>query len=115
MIFEKPEDWKEFLSEDAQKTLSELFDMTKKHKGAYMHAEDVKIAQLWCALVELRKQNAELIELVKRLEEPFRAIVSIGEAEKKKTIEKLMEEIVKPETEEEKEATQKLVESLMKF
>ncbi len=115
MFFEKEKDWKDFLSPEAQKIISELFEQAKKHKCAYMNADDVKIAQLWCALIEMKKQFDEISQTIKKLEEPFRAIVEIGEAEKRKTIEKIIEEMVKPETEEEKEATKKLVESLMKF
>jgi len=117
MIFEKEktEDWKEFLSEDSKEILAKLFESTKKHRGAYMQAEDVKIAQLWCALTEIRKEMKEMTNLMKRIEEPFKAIVAIGEAEKKRAIQKLITEIIKPEEEEEKEATRRLVESLMKF
>ena len=115
MLLEKAKDWKQFLSEDAKEKLAELLEAARKHRVAYMQAEDVKVAQLWCALVELKKQFEEMTEIMKRLEEPFKAIVAIGEAEKRKAIEKLITEIVKPEEEAEKEATQKLVESLMKF
>ncbi|MEM7825689.1 MAG: hypothetical protein QW412_02425 [Candidatus Aenigmatarchaeota archaeon] len=115
MLFQKEEDWKNFLSEDAKEALAKLLDLTKKHRAAYLQAEDVKVAQLWCALVELKKQFAEFTEVVKKIEEPFKAIVAIGEAEKRKTIERLVTEIIKPEEEAEKEATQKLVESLMRF
>ncbi len=116
MIFENNEkDWKDFLSEDSKQELSRIFDTTKNHRCAYMHAEDVKIAQLWCALVEMRKELNALTTLVKRVEEPFRAIVSIGEAEKRNAIERVVTEIMKPTEKEEREATQKLVDSLMKF
>lgn len=115
MLFQKEEDWKNFLSDEAKEILAKLLDSTRKHRAAYMQAEDVKVAQLWCALVELKKQFAEFTDVVKKIEEPFKAIVAIGEAEKRKTIERLVTEIIKPEEEAEKEATQKLVESLMRF
>lgn len=114
-MFEKEEDWKEFLSDDSKQILSEIFESAKKHRGAYVQARDVKNAQLWCALVELKKEIARMNELLSKIEAPFKAIVAIGEAEKKKAIEKFVSEIVRPEADEEKEATQKLVESLMKF
>jgi hypothetical protein len=50
-----------------------------------------------------------------KLEEPFKAIVAVGEAEKKRTIERVIAEIIKPTDEATQEATRKLVESLMKF
>ncbi|MFH8086834.1 MAG: hypothetical protein QW609_03370 [Candidatus Aenigmatarchaeota archaeon] len=115
MIFQKEEDWKNFLSDDAKETLAKLLDSTKKHRAAYLQAEDVKVAQLWCALVELQKQFAQFTEIVKKIEEPFKAIIAVGEAEKRKTIERLVTEIIKPEEEAEKEAVQRLVDSLMKF
>ncbi|MCS7106113.1 MAG: hypothetical protein NZ942_02245 [Candidatus Aenigmarchaeota archaeon] len=115
MIFQKEEDWKNFLSDEAKEILAKLLDSTKKHRAAYLQAEDVKVAQLWCAIVELQKQFSQLTEVIKKIEEPFKAIVAIGEAEKRKTIERLVTEIIKPEEEAEKEATQKLVDSLMKF
>ena len=115
MLFEREEDWKAFLSEDAKKILAELLERTKKHRPAYMQAEDVKVAQLWSALVELAKEIRDFKEVIERIQEPFKAIVAIGEAEKRKAIERLIVEIVKPEEEAEKEATQKLVDSLMKF
>lgn len=115
MLFEKEEDWKDLLPEDAKKTLAELLEKAKQHRAAYMQAGDVKVAQLWAALIELRKEIAEFADVVKKVQEPFRAIVAIGEAEKRKAIERLVVEIVKPEEEAEREATQKLVDSLMKF
>lgn len=113
MVREK--DWKEHLSEEAQSILSRLLDMTKKYRYAYKQADDVKVAQLWTALVEIQKEIHELKEILGKIEEPFKVIVSVGEAEKRKAIERLVAEIVKPTDEETKKATQKLVDSLMKF
>lgn len=112
---DKEEDWKDFLSEDSRAILAELLDSIKKHRGAYTRAEDVKVAQLWCALVEMKKEFKETTKMIEKLQEPFKAIVAIGEAEKRKAIEKLITEIVRPEEVAEREATQKLVDSLMKF
>jgi hypothetical protein len=107
-------DWKELLSESDQEILAQLLDSTKKHKCAFMHAEDVKVAQLWCALVEMRKEMDKLGELVGKVEEPFTAIVEMGEVEKRKTIDRMVRELLRPAPEQE-EATKKLVDSLMKF
>jgi hypothetical protein len=115
MAFREKEDWKELLSEDAKQILANIFESTKKHKGAYLSAEDVKIAQLWCAIVELKKDTDEIKRMLGKLEEPFKAIVAVGEAEKKRTIERVIAEIIKPTDEATQEATRKLVESLMKF
>lgn len=116
MVFgEKEEDWKGFLNPDAQQILAELLESTKKHKGAYIQADDVKIAQIWAALVEMKKEMDEIKQLLGKVSEPWEAVVSIGEAEKKKTIEKIVADMIKPTNEESQEATKRLVESLMKF
>ncbi len=109
------EDWKEFLTDDAKQILASLLESTKKHKGAYIQSDDVKIAQLWSALIEMKKEIENMKAMVARVEGPFRAIVSVGEAAKKKAIEQLVSEIVRPTDMESQEATKKLVESLMKF
>lgn len=114
-MFNNEVNWKEFLSDDAKDSLADIFKATKKHRGAYMQAEDVKHAQLWCALIEMKKDIAGMNELLRKIESPFKAIVAIGEAEKRKAIEKFVTEIVRPEEDEEKKATQKLVDSLMRF
>jgi len=107
-------DWKELLAESDKEVLAQLLDSTKDHKCAFMHAEDVKVAQLWCALVEMKKEMARLGEIVTKVEAPFRSIVEMGEVEKRKTIDRLVREVLKPELDQE-EATRKLVDSLMKF
>lgn len=115
-MFEKePEDWKECLQPEDQQVLADILNTTKRHKGAYIQAEDVKIAQLWCALVEMKKNLDEVSKSQKILEEPFRAIVEVGEAEKRKAIERMLREIVRPTDESSEQATKRLVESLMKF
>ena len=109
------EDWKEFLVQEAKQTLSNLIDAAKKHRGAYSHADDVKIAQLWSALIEMKNELDQVKETIGKLEEPWRSIVEVGNIEKKKVVEKLIDELVKPVDEEGKEATKKLVDSLMRF
>ena len=79
-----------------------------------MEADDVKVAQIWTALIEMKKELDESKELIERLKEPFKSIVAMGEIEKRKAIERMVKEIIKPEVEQE-EATQKLIDSLMKF
>lgn len=115
VLFEKEEDWKDFLAPDIQQELADMFERTKRHKGAYMQSSDVKVAQLWCALVEMKKEIEELKGAVERVSAPFKAITMVGEAEKKKAIQRLISDIIKPTEEETSEATKRLVESLMKF
>jgi hypothetical protein len=109
------EDWKDYLAPEAQMALVDILAAAKRHKGAYMQSDDVKIAQLWCAIVELKKQLDSMQALQTRVEEPFRAIVEIGESAKQKAIERVVREIVRPTDQSSEEATRKLVETLMKF
>ncbi len=114
-LFGRKKDWKDNLADEDKQLLSAILDSTKKHRYAYTSGDDVKIAQLWTALIELKKELQKTNELLGKVQEPWKAIVSVGEEEKRKTIEKLVQEIIKPVDETTQEATQKLVESLMKF
>lgn len=113
VIFRKEEkDWKDLLREDAKILLSEIFEDTKKHRGAYSYAKDIKHAQLWCAIIEIKRELKKLDERIKKLEDTLGPILSVTEEEKRKTIEKLVEEFIPSKEKEEKE---KIVESLMKL
>lgn len=114
-LFRKKKDWKDELNDEDKQVLSALLDSIKKHRCAYNSADDVKISQLWTALLEMKKELNKTNELLGKLQEPWKAIVSVGEEEKRKTVERLVQEIIKPVDETTQEATQKLVESLMKF
>lgn len=108
-------DWKDYLSRDAQQVLAELLESARDHKGAYMQADDVKVAQLWVALIEMKKEMDQLKEWVMKSTAPWQAIVEVGEVEKRHAIERLVRDIIKPTEPEQEEASRKLVESLMKF
>jgi hypothetical protein len=109
------EDWKNFLPDEARQVLMELLAATQKYRGAYVQAENSPVAHLWTALIDMKKDIDWMKDIIGRLEEPWKAIVSVGEAEKKHAIERLVAEIVKPTDQETQDATKKLVESLMKF
>lgn len=108
------EDWKELLADSDKEIIAQLLDSTKKHKCAFMHSEDVKVAQLWCALVEMKREMNQMAEIVSKIEVPFQTVIEMGEIEKRRTIDRLVRDILKPEPEHE-ESTRKLVDSLMKF
>lgn len=61
--------------EDEQK-LNSILEQIKKHRTAYLAAGDVKLAQLWCALLEAKKENALLDARLKRLEASFDSTVA---------------------------------------
>ncbi len=116
MITMKEEtDWKDCLPPEIQSILADLLSSTKRYKCAYMNSEDVKVAQLWCALVEIKKKLDEVCTTQAVIQEPFKAIVEVGEAEKRKAIERIVREMVRPTDESAEHATKKLVDSLMKF
>lgn len=109
------EDWKDYLSRDSQKVLAELLEETSDHKGAYLQADDVKVAQLWCALIEMKKMLDRVMATVAMTEEPFKNIAEVGEEEKRRAVERIVRDLVKPTDQAQEESTKKLVESLMKF
>ncbi|TAL47975.1 hypothetical protein EPN87_01695 [archaeon] len=109
------ESWKDFLTDDARETLEGLLAAARKHRGAYEQSDDKKVALLWSALIEMKKELEELKAHTCKLDEPFKAIVEVGESEKKKAIERLVTQIIKPVDQDSQEATQKLVDSLMDF
>ncbi|MBI2084203.1 MAG: hypothetical protein HYT70_01130 [Candidatus Aenigmarchaeota archaeon] len=109
------EDWKNDLGDEDRQILLSLLNSVKKYRYAYENSGDARNAQLWTALIEMQKRLDKTNELLGNLEEPFRAIVEIGDEEKRKTIEKLVKDVIKPEDETGEDATQKLVDSLMKF
>ncbi|MEM5801999.1 MAG: hypothetical protein QXQ18_01260 [Candidatus Aenigmatarchaeota archaeon] len=111
----KEEDWKNCLHPEDKELLLQIIERAKKHHCAYEKAEDVKVAQLWTALLEMQKEINEMKATQAKVIAPFKSIVEIGEAAKKREIERLVTEIIKPTDEESQEATRKLVESLMKF
>lgn len=114
-MFRKKADWKENLNDEDKPVLQDILNSTKKHRYAYTNADDVKVAQLWTALIEMKKELDKTNEMLGNLKKPWEAIVSVGEEKKRETIEKMVQEIIKPSDETTQEATQKLVESLMKF
>lgn len=115
MLGSEERDWKESLNSESQQMLAEIFESAKKHKGAYLQSDDVKVAQLWCAMVELKKEIENVKVQIDKVSAPFRAIAIVGESEKRKAIQKLVSDIVRPTDEETSEATKRLVDSLMKF
>jgi ribosomal protein L18 len=108
-------DWKDILDEKTKEELKELIERTAKHRYAYSQSNDVRIAQIWAALAEISKDLKEIKEKLGKVEEPFKTIIEIGEEEKRKAIQRIVEEIIKPVDRETQEVTKRLVDTLMKF
>ena len=74
MLFKIVDDWKQMLPPEDEKRLNSILRNTAKHRSAYRTSKDVKSAQLWCALLEMRKENQMLLKKVKRLEYIFEGL-----------------------------------------
>lgn len=90
MLFNVARDWKQYLTDEDEEKLNDMIKHVAKHRGAYKNAEEVKIAQLWCSLLELRKENDDLKKKLRQMEEIFETMV---EKRKKQLEEK--EELIK--------------------
>ncbi len=95
MLFKTSRNWKEFLSTEDEEKLNDILKRVQKYRGAYSNADEVKVSQLWCAILELRKENAALLRKLQKIDYIFGGMV----------------ERIKKQVEEEKE----LIESLEKF
>ena len=68
MLFKVSDDWKQFLSQEDEARLNELLRRIGKYRGAYKNAHDIKIAQLWTAILDMRKENQALLNRLKKTE-----------------------------------------------
>ncbi len=92
MLFTSTKDWKQYLSAEDEEKLNELLKRVSRHRGAYKNADEIKIAQLWCAFLEARSENVTLKKRLERLEyllEGTFSRVREEEREKNRTIESL--------------------------
>lgn len=69
MLLGQRKDWKELLSADEEEKLNEILKKISKYKGAYQNAEDTKAAQLWCAILELHRENMILQKKLQTIED----------------------------------------------
>jgi hypothetical protein len=76
MLFKVSDDWKQLLPPEDEAKLNEILKRTNKYRTAYRNAQDVKTAQLWTALLEVRKENQALVNRLRKVEEIFDAIRS---------------------------------------
>lgn len=61
-------DWKENLSSEAEQELNLLLEATRKHRCAYKASENVQVAQVWCALIEMMRMMDKLDKRVAYIE-----------------------------------------------
>jgi hypothetical protein len=116
MIFgEKEEDWKDLLCGNAQVELAELIERAKQHRCAYMKAEDVKVAQVWTALVEVSRELKKMEERLARAEGAMKGIAELGDVAKRQSLKEKVGDLMKAKSREEKEQVEKIVDVLMEF
>jgi hypothetical protein len=68
MLFKVSDDWKQLLSAEDEARMNDLLKRISKYRPAYRNAQDIKNAQLWTALLELRKENQALLNRIKKME-----------------------------------------------
>lgn len=115
MLFGEDKDWKELMCEESQVELADLIEKAKKHRCAYMQADDVKVAQVWCALAEISKQLKCIECRVAKVESMAKSFAEVGEIAKRETLKERIDDLFKPKTSKEREQIEKIVDSLMEF
>ncbi|MEM4625429.1 MAG: hypothetical protein QXJ28_01520 [Candidatus Pacearchaeota archaeon] len=91
MLLKTNKNWKKYLNIDDEALLNKIIEDVAKYRSAYKTAEDVKIAQLWCALLDMEKKIQRLDKRMKRIEIIFDAIAQRMEEEKSSLIKTLRE------------------------
>src|SRR2546426_10464815 len=104
MFFGEEKDWKDYLSDDDRILLERLLNVVRKHDAIVEHAENPIIAKLWVTLLEMRKEMDKMQEAINVLSEPWRAVVTSGDSEKRRAIERIVSDIVKPTDSDSQEA-----------
>ncbi len=115
VLFGEEKDWKEYLCGNAQVELAELIERAKQHKCAYMQAEDVKVAQVWCALTEVASKVKKLEARLERSEVALKGIAEMGELAKREGLREKVRTLLSAKSKEEKEQVEKIVDVLMEF
>lgn len=65
-------EWKSLLGNEDEEKLNSLIRDIIKYREAYSKADNVKMAQLWCALLDAKKQQEQIDTRLARLEDVFR-------------------------------------------
>ena len=92
MLFKVIDDWKQNLPPEDEVRLNDIIKNVSKYRSAFRTSKDVKSAQLWCAVLELRKENQAMYRKMKRLQtivDGFADVVKKADAEDKSILESL--------------------------
>jgi len=74
MLFRTASDWKQLLSIEDEENLNAIIKKVAKYRGAYRNSDEVKMSQIWCAILELMKHNIVLQKRLNIMEDIFEAI-----------------------------------------
>jgi len=107
-------DWTHYLSSDAVGLLREVLESAYKHRSAYFKAKDIKMAQVWSAILELQRQIDQINEKIDKLTPKEMKVYRTHLADDSHVINKL-NEVMTPSAQDTKGATDALVNSLMRF
>jgi hypothetical protein len=89
MLINATKNWKKYLSIDDEIILNDLLTRAAKHRGAYRNADEIKVAQLWSALIENKKQMNALDERMKRIERLLGGLLERGREEEDRLLKSL--------------------------
>lgn len=90
MLIRSKDDWKQFLSQEDEENLNDVIRRVQKHRHAYRSSKELKLAQLWTAILELYKDNAKLRKKLERMNYIFD-----GMTDRVKKLQKEDEELLK--------------------
>ena len=92
MFYNTAKDWKQFLTLEDENRINEILRTVSQYRGAYKNADDVKVAQLWCSILELRKESLALHKRLARIEDILGGMVERirkQDEDKKRVVESL--------------------------
>lgn len=76
MLFKAEKDWKQLLAPEDEEKMNDILRRAARYRGAYKNASEVKIAQLWAAVLELYKQNLILQSRLDDMSDVFESIAA---------------------------------------
>ena len=75
MMINATKNWKKFLNLDDEMILNELLMKAARNRGAYRNSDDVKISQLWCSMIEMKKEMSAMDDRLRRIESMLGGII----------------------------------------
>ncbi len=94
LLITPPTDWKKLLPKKEREVLKSLLSEVRKYERFYVSSSNPELAQLWCALLLLKKQIEELREKLRELGPDNRRALKgkeVEERSKREEIKRIME------------------------